>query len=274
MKYIFLDIDGTLFSPKINGVPYSAMEALKKAKANGHKLFVCTGRSLSAAKLFLNFDVDGFVFSAGAVIYVKGKRIHDVSIKKEEINFIRDLARKNNLGYCLEGNAGAYYDEISFRHIYDYFSGSCKNMEEGLEIMRSNCYFPLDYYDENDRISKLCVYADNEEALELLNHELPEEFNCLTTVRNPQIKSHCVEVSYKTETKGTAAKLVCEAYGATLADAIGIGDSSNDFEMIRDCGVGIAMGNASEDVKAIADFITVDILDDGIEYAFKHFGII
>lgn len=274
MKYIFLDIDGTLYSPKINAVPYSALEALKKAKENGHKLFVCTGRSLSAAKLFLNFDVDGFVFSAGAVVYVKGKRIHDKPIKTADLNHIREIAAKKSLGFCLEGNAGAYYDEAAFRHIYGYFSGSCINMEEGLEIMRSNCYFPLEYYDENDRISKVCVYADHEDALNELKQSLPDEFNCLTTLRNPQIKSHCVEVSYKTETKGTAAKLVCEAFGATLADAIGIGDSSNDFEMIRDCGIGIAMGNASEDVKEIADFITADILEDGIEYAFKHFGII
>lgn len=140
--------------------------------------------------------------------------------------------------------------------------------------MRSNCYFPLEYYDENDRISKVCVYAENDEAVERLVKDMPDEFNCLTTFRNPQLKSQCVEVSYKTETKGTAAKLVCEAFGATLKDAIGIGDSSNDFEMIRDCGVGIAMGNASDDVKEIADFITTDILDDGIANAFKHFSII
>ncbi|MFV0551550.1 MAG: Cof-type HAD-IIB family hydrolase [Anaerorhabdus sp.] len=274
MKYIFLDIDGTLYSPKINAVPYSAMDALKKAKENGHKLFVCTGRSLSAAKLFLNLDVDGFVFSAGAVVYVHGKRVHDKAFRKEDIVLVRKLASLFNLGYCLEGNAGAYYDEVAYCHIYEYFSGAAKNVEEGIEIMRSNCYFPIEYYDENDRVSKICVYAEDEHMIEQLKKELPEEFNCLTTLRNPKIKSHCVEISYKTETKGTAAKIVCEAYGATLKDAIAIGDSSNDFEMIRDCGIGISMGNGSEDIKEIADYITTDILDDGIENAFKHYGII
>lgn len=274
MKYIFLDIDGTLYSPKINGVPYSAMEALKKAKENGHKLFVCTGRSLSAAKLFLNLDVDGFIFSAGAVVYVHGKRVHDRAFELSDIELIRKVAEKFNLGYCLEGNAGAYYDENAYRHIYEYFSGTAKNIEEGLETMRANCYFPVEYYDQNDRVSKVCLYAEDEAVINQMKSELPEEYNCLTTLRNPRIRSHCVEISYKSETKGTAAKIVCEAYGATLEDAIGIGDSSNDYEMIRDCGIGIAMGNGSDDIKAIADYITADILEDGIEKAFKHYGII
>ncbi|MEG0177085.1 HAD family hydrolase [Anaerorhabdus sp.] len=274
MSYIFLDIDGTLYSPQINAVPYSAMDALKQAKANGHKLFVCTGRSLSAAKLFLNLDVDGFVFSAGAVVYVEGKRIHDHSMSEEEINKLIKIAEKYELGYCLEGNAGAYYDPRAYRHVFEYFSKSAKNEEEGKQIMEANCYYPLEYRDKTDRIAKICFYANEEKYIDQMKTDLPAEFQALTTLRNPRIRSHCVEISYRTETKSTAAKLVCEKFGATLKDAIGIGDSSNDFEMIRDCGIGIAMGNGSDDIKEVADYITTEILDDGIYNALKHYNII
>lgn len=274
MSYIFLDIDGTLYSPQINAVPYSAMEAMKQAKANGHKLFVCTGRSLSAAKLFLNLDVDGFVFSAGAVVYVQGKRIHDRSMSEKEIEQLIEIAKKHNLGYCLEGNAGAYYDEKAFRHVFDYFSKSAKNMEEGKEIMQSNCYYPLEYRDKSDRVAKICFYGEDEMFINQMKTDLPPEFQALTTLRNPRIRSHCVEISYRTETKSTAAKLVCETFDASLEEAIGIGDSSNDYEMIRDCGIGIAMGNGSADIKEVADYITTDILEDGIYNALKHYEII
>lgn len=274
MSYIFLDIDGTLYSPEINAVPYSAMDAMKQAKEKGHKLFVCTGRSLSAAKLFLNLDVDGFVFSAGAVVYIEGKRVHDRSMSEVEIDELIKLADKYELGYCLEGNAGAYYDERAYRHVYGYFSKSAKNEDEGKIIMEENCYYTLEHRDNSDKVAKICFYANDELQLNQMKTDLPKEFQALVTLRNPRIKSHCVEISYRTETKSSAAKLVCEKYGATLKDAIGIGDSSNDYEMIRDCGVGIAMGNASDDAKEVANFITTDILEDGIYNAFKQYNLI
>ena len=69
-KYIFLDVDGTLYSPLAGETPQSAIEALKKARENGYKIFLCTGRSLAEAKSYLHYDVDGFIFGAGGMIYV------------------------------------------------------------------------------------------------------------------------------------------------------------------------------------------------------------
>ena len=65
-----------------------------------------------------------------------------------------------------------------------------------------------------------------------------------------------------------------EHYNADRSDAIGSGDSGNDIPMLSYCGVSIAMGNGAESVKAIADYVTKDILDDGIYRAFKHFELI
>ena len=52
------------------------------------------------------------------------------------------------------------------------------------------------------------------------------------------------------------------------------GDAENDIDMLEYAGIGIAMGNGGEDVKAAADFVTRDIDDDGIAYALQHFGLI
>ena len=50
-KYIFLDVDGTLYSPKLGEIPESAMEAIRLAREEGHKIFLCTGRSLAEENL-------------------------------------------------------------------------------------------------------------------------------------------------------------------------------------------------------------------------------
>ena len=52
------------------------------------------------------------------------------------------------------------------------------------------------------------------------------------------------------------------------------GDGGNDISMLEYVGSGVAMGNANPPVKLIADFVTKDIDDDGIEYALKHFGVL
>lgn len=274
MKYIFIDIDGTLYSPEINAVPYSAMDAIKKAKENGHKLFVCTGRSLSAASLFLNLDVDGFVFSVGSVIYVNRKRIYDSPLTNEQVDEIIKVAQRDKLGICIEGNAGAYYDELASNHIYNYFASSANNVDEGNKMVIENGFFSMNHRDKRDNIYKACLYANNENEIDKVRKDLPEGFQCLVTMRNMAIDSICAEVTLKTITKSTAAKIVCESYGATLADAIAIGDSLNDYEMIRDCGIGVAMGNGCDEIKEIAQYVTTDILDDGIYNAFKHLKLI
>ncbi len=64
-KLIFLDIDGTLLPPGEMLIPQSTVEALHKAHANGHKLFLCTGRNLRMTQPLLDYGFDGAVCSAG-----------------------------------------------------------------------------------------------------------------------------------------------------------------------------------------------------------------
>jgi hydroxymethylpyrimidine pyrophosphatase-like HAD family hydrolase len=65
-----------------------------------------------------------------------------------------------------------------------------------------------------------------------------------------------------------------EMIGVTQEEIIAFGDGHNDAEMLRFAGIGVAMGNAEDDTKAVADFVTADIDDDGIYKALKHFELI
>ena len=63
-------------------------------------------------------------------------------------------------------------------------------------------------------------------------------------------------------------------YGLTKEEIIAFGDGENDLEMLAFAGVGVAMGNADEEVKEVADYVTTEIDDDGIWNACKHFKLI
>ena len=65
-----------------------------------------------------------------------------------------------------------------------------------------------------------------------------------------------------------------EKYGIKREETMAFGDGENDIRMLKYVGTGVAMGNAKEAVKQIADYVTADIDDDGIEKALRHFGLI
>lgn len=77
-KLIFLDIDGTLLPPGEMLIPQSTVEALHKAHANGHKLFLCTGRNLRMTQPLLDYGFDGAVCSAGGYVFCGDKVLVDL----------------------------------------------------------------------------------------------------------------------------------------------------------------------------------------------------
>ena len=82
-KLIFLDIDGTLLPPGEMLIPQSTVEALHKAHANGHKLFLCTGRNLRMTQPLLDYGFDGAVCSAGGYVFCGDKVLVDLPMEPE-----------------------------------------------------------------------------------------------------------------------------------------------------------------------------------------------
>ena len=82
------------------------------------------------------------------------------------------------------------------------------------------------------------------------------------------------EVLIKGVNKGSVIAGVVKYLGAKQEDTIGIGDSSNDIDMLNYVGTAVAMGNALNEVKELADFVTTDVDNDGIWNAFKKLNLI
>ena len=273
-KYIFLDIDGTLYSPTTNETPESALRAIHKARDNGHKIFLCTGRSLAEIVTYLEYDIDGYILAAGAKVYADRKCIFDSPIPKDELKYLKDMINHMGLGYGLEGNAGAYGNELGYEFLLKYFSLPNANHDEKVQNAMANCIYPEEAAHEDDEIYKICVYSEDGHEFEHLEKTLHSQYILTHVIEDSIKKFYGAEITNKDINKGTGIAKVLEHFCADRSDAIGIGDSGNDIPMLSYCGTSIAMGNGPESVKAIADYVTKDILDDGIYHAFEHFGLI
>ena len=83
-----------------------------------------------------------------------------------------------------------------------------------------------------------------------------------------------VDVIAKGGGKSTAIMRYLQMHNITPEEIIAFGDGENDMGMLQLAGIGVAMGNAGQQVKQAADYVTADIDDDGIEKALKYFGLI
>ena len=82
------------------------------------------------------------------------------------------------------------------------------------------------------------------------------------------------DITAKGDTKQKGIDEIIRYFGIKLEETMAFGDGGNDITMLRHAAIGVAMGQAKEDVKAAADYVTAPIDEDGISKAMKHFGII
>lgn len=256
-KALFFDIDGTLVSFKTHTIPQSTRDALKKLKANGHKIFIATGRPKLLISQFCNLGFDGYVTMNGAHCFNDNNiDIYKGTIPNEDIEKLI-----------------AYYGTHSYPFLCilnnDWFiTHSNKDVEEicrlieiktppiapletarGKEVLEIMGYFPKQVEEE--------VFKD------ILTHCEPLRWHPLFT-----------DIVRKGISKSTGIDEMINYYGFDLKDTIAFGDGGNDMSMLKHVNMGIAMGNANERVKAVADYVTSTVDDDGIVNALKHLKLI
>lgn len=271
-KYIFIDIDGTLFSTVINGVPNSALEAIKLARNNGHKVYLCTGRALPECKVYLNLDVDGFIFSAGSIVYSNTKKIYEKPFDIEFIDKVMNTSDKLNVGYVIGGNAGAYANDIGYKEITKYFAKNENDPIKIREILMNNGVFDIKDKHPLDYINKICIYANSLDDIKQLENILGDSIYFALSHNDGE--HYFGDIIRKDINKFTGIQEVLKVENVDIENTMCIGDSNNDIDMLKGCHIGIAMGNAYENVKEYADYVTDDILEDGIYNAFKKYNLI
>lgn len=264
-KLIFVDVDDTLFDKPSLSVPDSARKGLQKAQANGHKIFINTGRPYSYIEDELkDIGFDGILCSNGLDLHIDGKTVFHQALPEEARLQLRDLALKYNVTGSLQGCDCVYFrdKDASFHSYYATL----------LHDFARNPQMPhVHSWDNIGAFEKGIFFAGNNSdmpgfvaAVDALDYE----FNCL------RIDDTQYEILQKGYDKGTALLYAADYYHKTATDCYAFGDSNNDAEMLQTAGYGIAMGNSCEELKELADYVTTDITEDGIYNALMHFKLI
>lgn len=273
MKYIFLDIDGTILSRK-KGISHSTIKTLHELKEKGHKIFLNTGRTKAElSDKFYEFNFDGFVCAAGSYIFVEDELVLRGIIEEENILKIVQKINELNLNFGLEGEEYTYFDEFALNRYYSLIE-EFKNTEEPTDhpfheyyIQPENVKSYSEYLENRTTINKMIVFSKNKDLFEILEKNLPKEVKLIKY-------EDFGEIVLTENDKFTGIEKVLEHYNADFSQSIAVGDSMNDYEMIKYAKLGIAMGNANDEVKAVADYVTDHINEDGFRNAMIHFKLI
>lgn len=260
-KAIFLDLDGTVVDH--GDVIYdSARKAIHLANQNGHQLFICTGRERSfiSQKIF-DLGITQGVFAAGASVHCDGKDIYKVSFTNEQYQKIVKSLLKHNACFAIESEEGELIPDGIFERDMQ--------AQEALVAIGAKV---IDKIPQNaDNIDKfIYILADCDRAV--IIKELDGICDIIASSYLEDDRGG--EVMQVGITKETGIRKILDYYGISHEDTICIGDSNNDFEMIKYCNLGIAMGNACENLKEVADYVTTDIKQDGLYNAFVYAGVI
>ncbi|MFV0465407.1 MAG: HAD family hydrolase [Lachnospiraceae bacterium] len=269
-KLIFIDIDGTIRD--FDGyIPDSTIRAIRETRIKGNKVFLCTGRPLSQIdKEVLDIGVDGIVASSGSYIEIDGKIIDHTVFTKMTYLVLTTYLVEHDCAVQLQSYKDSYilnsqqdyFDELGEK-LHDMFGG-----EKELVMPSTVVESPMDV----DEIEKMIFFSE-EISPERLKKKWGNDLN-IVNLSIPVDATWAGEIGPKNINKAYGIEKVLESLGRDVKDTIAFGDSENDLEMIAFAHVGIAMGNAIEELKEIADFVTRPIRNDGLHSAFRALGVI
>ncbi len=269
MKYIFLDIDGTLFDHSKNRIPESAYRGVELARKAGHKIFICTGRSSCMLDHVKDIAYDGVIAAAGAYARVGDKIIYEDAMPDKEWRPVVEYCLGKGASYVLEGREGVYMH----KEIREYFSNQGDG-NSGREFFKQRTVHGVDAYEPGkDVIYKFCLYAQDRKILQEIEGIFKDRYQFVSSMPNER-EMYNVEVLSMRNNKAGGIRKIMDYYCESMEETVAIGDSLNDLEMIRECGIGIMMGNGDERLKPYADYITADIGQDGLYLALDHYGLL
>ena len=256
---LFFDIDGTLVSFQTHEIPHSTILALTQAKANGHRVFIATGRppiiitNLGA----IEHLIDGYVTTNGALCFVGSEIVACNAIPQEEARrvVVDAVAKRYGLIVIGERDIAVWdpkgdVDDIFRRQLAVQNLNQAKPVEEVL----------------SQRVLQLTAFFDSDYE-RLMMTRIP---GCISGRWHPAF----TDITARGADKGEGLLLMATREGIDPKYTMAFGDGGNDTSMIRAAGIGVAMGNAIEALKKEADYVTTSVDDDGILNALRAFAII
>lgn len=260
IKLVATDIDGTIMGHDFT-ISEGVKFCIKKLSNMGIKVILVTGRMHTATDYVAEeLELDTPIVSyQGGLVKHKDDIIYERNLEPEVTKEIIRWAKKKDVHINLYMNDQLYVekdDAVVRRYTGERHTGYKVGSFEDLTLARVNKLLAIDFND-HERVTKWL----NELQLMYPGHHV--------------VKStpYFCEVCHGHAKKSNAVNYLKEYYGFTTGEVLTIGDQNNDIELLTAGGIKIAMGNATDELKATADYVTLRVEDDGFVTAMEQFVI-
>lgn len=259
-KIVFFDIDGTLITEDNNQIlPDSTVYAIQELRRRGHLAFINSGRTLFNVieqPYILKIGFDGYVCACGAQIWYRGKTLFEKTVPEELHSIIVNAARKSRMELMFEGPTHLYFETSvpmcqTRQGLYDRFPTHRADVEAPNKCIQKFVTWERPDSDPQTFIQTVSPWFD------YIDRGYPFGEFCL-----------------KGYSKATGIQFLCDQFDLKLDDCFAIGDSANDLPMLDYVKHSILMGNGTPALRSHVEYVTSDILQDGILTALEHYHLI
>lgn len=275
-QIIFLDVDGTLVDYE-NRLPESAVRAIRIARQNGHRVYICTGRS--KAEIYQDIweiGLDGMIGGNGSYVEADGHMVMHRLITKEQCRRIVDWLQARGLEFYLESNNGLF----ASRHLEDKGNAviqeySKRKKQEGADQATIRTVFPKMIFGGE-------LYRDDLNKVSFILSDYQDYLDARDTFPDLQAgtwggKGETAlfgDLGIRDIDKAHGIEALLKYLHADAAATIAFGDAKIDIPMLEYCAYGVAMGNGGAEIKEMADYVTDSVEADGLWNAFAKLGLL
>lgn len=258
IKFIATDIDGTILKNNFEFTP-EVKDCIKKLTEYGIKVVLATGRMNSATYHILEeLGLETPIVSyQGGLIKHKGEILYEKNLQSNCAKEIIKWAKKNNIHINLYLNDELHVEKDSItiqRYVKQGISRYIIKSFDEVKLEKINKMVLIDFEDEN----KVTMWKDY----------LQTKYPNLCIVKSTP---HFCEVCHAEATKGHAVNFLKDYWGFKKEEILAIGDQNNDIDLLKAGGIKVAMGNATEELKSIADYVTDTVNQNGFVKAVEKF---
>lgn len=272
---IFIDVDGTLVNYE-NQIPASAIEAIRQARANGHLVFICTGRSRAEVYPEIwDIGLDGMIGGNGSYVEYHNEVIMHQNISYENCVKIVDWLHTKGLEFYLESNSGLYGSEEFETKAEPVIREYSKRKGREYSKLTVKDVFP-------DMIFGGELYRNDLNKVSYILNSYQDYIDTRNQFKDLQNGTWggagetalFGDIGVRDITKAHAIDVLLKHIGATKEQTIAFGDAKIDIPMLEYCSYGVAMGNGGDEIKKVADYVTDEVDADGLKNAFIKLELI
>jgi Cof subfamily protein (haloacid dehalogenase superfamily) len=265
IKLIAIDMDGTLLNPQ-SQVSEKVAESIFAARKQGVKVVLTTGRPYIGVQHYLQLlDLqnpgDYCITNNGALVQEadSGRCLSEITLSFDDYLYFESLARELNV----------HFHALSHRDLYTANRDISRFTVLESHLSRIPLHFRQPQEMDKTLTFPKVMMIDEPEIIDRAIAQMPAHLHQKYTIMKSA--EYYLEILDKRVNKGAGVKALAERLSISRQEVMAIGDQENDLAMLEYAGLGVAMGNGIERVKAISQFVTRSNAEDGVAHAINQF---